>query len=121
MEKQLDIKKIPIKIIKYEDLLNSTYATFSDVLRFIYKITRNKKSLNKEKIKRTLRSTTFDELKKNEAKHGFYEAVSNREDRQKKIPFFNLGPQNDWKKILDEKIRKKIELVFEKDLNELNY
>ena len=114
-------KKIPIKIIKYEDLLNSTYATFSDVLRFIYKITRNEKSLNKEKIKRTLRSTTFDELKKNEAKHGFYEAVSKREDRQKKIPFFNLGPKNDWKKILDEKIRKKIELVFEKDLNELNY
>ena len=47
-------KKIPIKIIKYEDLLNSTYATFSDVLRFIYKITRNQKNLDKEKIKKRL-------------------------------------------------------------------
>ena len=114
-------KKIPIKIIKYEDLLNSTYATFSDVLRFIYKITRNQKNLNKEKIKKTLRSTTFDELKKNEAEHGFYEAIPKREDRDKKIPFFNLGPKNDWKKILDEEVRKKIQIAFEKDLNELNY
>ena len=114
-------KKIPIKIIKYEDLLNSTYATFSDVLTFIYKITRNQKNLDKEKIKKTLRTTTFDQLKKNEVEYGFYEAIPRREDRQKKIPFFNLGPKNDWKKILDEKIRKKIELVFEKDLNELNY
>ena len=114
-------KKIPIKIIKYEDLLNSTYATFSDVLRFIYKITRNQKNLDKEKIKKTLRTTTFDQLKKNEEEYGFYEAIPDRENRQKKIPFFNLGPKNDWKKILDEKIRKKIELVFEKDLNELNY
>ena len=114
-------KKIPIKIIKYEDLLNYTYATFSDILRFIYKITNNQKNLDKEKIKKTLRSTTFDALKKNEAKYGFSEAVTDRENREKKIPFFNLGPKNDWKKILDEKFRKKIELVFEKDLKDLNY
>jgi len=82
---------------------------------------RNQKNLNKEKIKKTLRSTTFDELKKNEAKYGFYEAIPKREDRDKKIPFFNLGPKNDWKKILDEQLRKKIQIAFEKDLSELNY
>ena len=114
-------KKIPIKIIKYEDLLNSTYVTFSDVLRFIYKITHNKKNLDKDKIKKTLRSTTFDALKKNEAKYGFSEAITNRDNRDKKIPFFNLGPKNDWKKILNEEYRKKIQIAFEKYLNELNY
>ena len=114
-------KKIPIKIIKYEDLLNSTYVTFSDVLRFINKITHNKKNLDKDKIKKTLRSTTFDALKKNEAKYGFSEAITNRDNRDKKIPFFNLGPKNDWKKILNEEYRKKIQIAFEKYLNELNY
>ncbi len=114
-------KKIPIKIIKYEDLLNYTYATFSDVLRFIYKITRNQKNLDKDKIKKSLRSTEFDVLKKNEVKYGFSEAIPNRNNREKKIPFFNLGPKNDWKKILDKKFREKIQIAFEKELNELNY
>ena len=114
-------KKVPIKIIKYEDLLNYTYVTFSDVLQFINKITNNTKSLDKDKIKKTLRSTSFEVLKKNEAKKGFSEAVSKRDQRDKKIPFFNLGPDNNWKKILDENIRDKTEKAFESYLKELDY
>jgi len=114
-------KKVPIKIIKYEDLLNYTYLTFSDVLQFINKITNNTKSLDKDKIKKTLRSTSFEVLKKNEAKKGFSEAVSKRDQKDKKIPFFNLGPDNDWKKILDENIRDKTEKAFESYLKELDY
>ena len=114
-------KKVPIKIIKYEDLLNYTYLTFSDVLQFINKITNNTKSLDKDKIKKTLRSTSFEVLKKNEAKKGFSEAVSKRDQKDKKIPFFNLGPDNDWKKILDDNIRGKTEKAFESYLKELDY
>ena len=114
-------KKVPIKIIKYEDLLNYTYVTFSDVLQFINKITNNTKSLDKDKIKKTLRSTSFEVLKKNEAKKGFSEAVSKRDQTDKKIPFFNLGPDNNWKKILDENIRDKTEKAFESYLKELDY
>ena len=114
-------KKIPVKLIKYEDLLNSTYAVFFEIIKFISKITNNSESINKERIKKTLKSTTFDALKKSEQEHGFSEAVRDREDRNKKVPFFNLGPKNDWKKILDEEFRKKIQKVFEKDLNDLNY
>ena len=114
-------KKVPIKIIKYEDLLNYTYVTFSDVLQFINKITNNTKSLDKDKIKKTLRSTSFEVLKKNEAKKGFSEAVSKRDQKDKKVPFFNLGPDNDWKKILDENIRDKTEKAFESYLKELDY
>ena len=114
-------KKVPIKIIKYEDLLNSTYVVFSDILKFIYKLTNKNEKLNKDKIKTTLQSTSFDMLKKNEKENGFSEAVTKREDRSKKVPFFNLGPKNDWKKLLNKKIIEKTENVFEKYLNELNY
>ena len=114
-------KKVPIKIIKYEELLNSTYIVFSDVLRFIYTLTNNNGKLNKDKIKKTLQSTSFEMLKKNEKENGFSEAVTKREDRSKKVPFFNLGPKNDWKKLLNEKIIEKTENVFEKYLKELNY
>ena len=64
-------KKIPIKIIKYEDLLNYTYVVFTDIIKFIYEITNNKQRLDKEKIKKTLRTTNFDALKKNEISRGF--------------------------------------------------
>ena len=114
-------KKIPIKIIKYEDLLNYTYVVFTDIIKFIYKITNNSQQLDKEKIKKTLRSTSFDALKKNEMKSGFSEAVFDRVDKNKKVPFFNLGPKNNWKKILNENLVNKIDEVFEKDLKELNY
>ena len=114
-------KKIPIKIIKYEDLLNYTYVIFTDIIKFIYKITNNNQRLDKEKIKKTLRSTSFDALKKNEIDRGFSEAVFDRVDKNKKVPFFNLGPKNNWKKILDENLVNKIDEVFEKDLKELNY
>ena len=114
-------KKIPIKIIKYEDLLNYTYVVFTDIIKFIYEITNNKQRLDKEKIKKTLRSTSFDALKKNEMDRGFSEAVFDRVDKNKKVPFFNLGPKNNWKKILNENLVENIEQVFERDLKELNY
>ena len=47
-------KKIPIKFIKYEDLLNQTYAVFLDIVEFINKTTNNSEKINKNKIKKTL-------------------------------------------------------------------
>ena len=44
-------KKIPIKIIKYEDLLNETYSVINDIIGFINKTTNSKDKINKDKIK----------------------------------------------------------------------
>ena len=52
---------------------------------------------------------------------GITEAVFDRVEKNKKVPFFNLGPKNNWKKILDENLANKIDEVFAKDLKELNY
>ena len=35
--------------------------------------------------------------------------------------FFNLGPDNNWKKILKTDISKEIEISFEKEMVELGY
>jgi len=114
-------KKIPVKLIKYEELLNSTYAVFLDVINFINIITKNNQKLDKNKIKKTLKSTSFDALKKNEKKYGFTEAVPDKNSKNKKITFFNLGPKNNWKQILDTALAKKLNNTFAKDLKELNY
>ena len=113
-------KKFPIKIIKYENLLNETFVTFKEVVKFINSIVFQNKKIDTQKLKNSVSSTFFDKLKNNEVKDGFSEAVTSKKTN-KKIPFFYLGPKNDWKKILDKSFQKKIVLEFENECNELNY
>jgi len=113
-------KEIPIKIIRYEDLLKETYNVFKDVIEFINKTLHIKDKINKEKLKNSVRSTFFDKLKNDEKNNGFVEAVPSKISKEK-IPFFNLGPDNDWKKILDKDQQIKLTEMFQGDLIELGY
>jgi hypothetical protein len=113
--------KIPIKFIKYEDLQNQTYYVFKEIIKFINQIVNLKEKVNTDKIKTVLKTTTFEKLKQNEINHGFSESVSSRDDKDKKIPFFNLGPKNDWRKIINDDLKAKLENIFEKDLKDLSY
>ena len=113
-------KIIPTKIIKYEDLLNETYNVFKGVIKFINKTSNLNTKINNNKLKKSVQSTEFNKLKTIEEKYGFNESVlsSNKKD---KIPFFHLGPKNDWKKILRNDLRLKIEKSFKKELIENGY
>ena len=75
---------------------------------------------NKEKAKNSVNTTSFSKLKNYEKILGFEEAIFSKKNL-KKIPFFNLGPDNDWKKILSKDLQKKLNKVFEKNLKELKY
>ena len=112
--------KIPIKIIKYEDLLNETFEVFKDIIKFINKTTFNNEKINIDKLKNSVRSTFFDKLKNDEEKNGFSESIVSKKNKTK-IPFFYLGPKNDWNKILSDKLKIKITSVYRNDLNELGY
>ena len=73
-----------------------------------------------EKLKNSVNSTFFDKLKDYEKKNGFSEAIQSKKE-DKKIPFFYLGPKNDWRKILDKKIETKINKAFPAEFKELGY
>jgi len=113
-------KKIPVKVIRYEDLLNETYFVFKELINFINKTLNNKEKINKDKLKKAVNSTLFDKLKNKEKESGFSEAVLSKEGK-KKIPFFYLGPRNDWKKILDDDLKNKLNDVYKQNLLELSY
>ena len=113
-------KRIPVKIIRYEDLFNQTYAVVNEVISFINQTTNNKEKISKNKIKNAVSSTLFSKLKEKEKKEGFSEAPKSRVG-DTKIPFFNLGPDNDWKKILDKDQQTKLTDMFKEDLIELGY
>ena len=110
-----------MKFIKYEDLLNETYTVFFEVIEFINKITNNLQKIDKVKLKTALRTTSFELLKNKEKEKGFSEAITSREDKNKKISFFHLGPKNDWRALLKHDLKIQLEKNFEKELKELSY
>ena len=110
----------PIKVIKYEELMNNTFETFKEIILFIEKITKIKKIFIESKAKNSIQSTSFNEMKKIEQSKGFNESVLSK-NHSKKIPFFHLGPKNDWKKIFNEDFIKNATLKFKPLLKELNY
>ena len=113
-------KKIPIKIIRYEDLLNQTYQVLNEVITFVNQTIESKEKINKNKIKNAVNSSSFSKLKDKEKNEGFSEAPKSK-TRDKKIPFFNLGPKNNWKIILNDDLKDKLNNIFKKKLEELSY
>ena len=110
----------PIKVIKYEELMNNTFETFKEIILFIEKITKIKKIFIESKAKNSIQSTSFNKMKKIEQSKGFNESVLSK-NHSKKIPFFHLGPKNDWKKIFNEDFIKNVTVKFKPLLKELNY
>ena len=113
-------KKIPIKIIKYEDLLNQTFVVVKDIIKFINEMSQINKKINIDKLKNSVNSTFFDKLKKDEEKNGFSESITSKKTKTK-IPFFYLGPKNNWKNILNKKLQVKIYDTFKSEFRELGY
>ena len=113
-------KIFPIKFIRYEDLNKETFKVFKSVIEFISIISKDKKSFNREKAINSINSTSFETLKSLEKKRGFRESVLSNTNKEK-IPFFYLGPKNDWKKILNENIKLNLEKNFRQSLKDINY
>ena len=113
-------KIFPVKIIKYEDLVSKTFDTFSDIVKFIQNNTGIKKKFNHLRAQNSVKSTNFSNMKNIEKNIGFQESVLSKND-SKKIPFFHLGPKNDWKNIFDQDYQKKLNSIFGTNLKELNY
>ncbi len=113
-------KIFPIKIIKYEDLCSKTFEVFKEIIEFIDIINDNKKIFNNIKAENSIESTAFNKMQKIEKENGFVESVLSKNE-SKKIPFFHLGPRNNWRNIFEEKYQNKLNIKFENNLKELGY
>ena len=105
-------------LVKYEDLLFDTknqiirlkdyFSNFIDI------------KISEEKIMKIISNTSFENFQKQEKNNRFDENAFSEMLGEKKI-FFNLGPKNDWKKILDKETSILIENSFRSELIELGY
>ena len=103
-------------LIKYENLINSPELEFEKITKYLENLINKK--FEKTKILDSIKKSSFDNLKKKEQSYGFIEAPISKDQP---ISFFNLGPKNNWRNLLDEEISRKIEKEFEKEMLELNY
>ena len=101
-------------LIKYEDLLANPNKEFLKLINYLKDITNFE--FSEMKIKKAIIDCNFENLKKQEMQSGFIEASKDSDQS-----FFSLGPNNNWKKFLDNNIRQKIENSFGVEMEELNY
>jgi len=112
--------------IKYEDLITNKYETFRDIIVFTNTLMNKVEGVNKSKLQKAIETTNFNVLKKKEISETFDGSESSFKNWRKfhsenKNLFFNLGPENDWKKILEKKISNQIENRFEEEMKRLGY
>ena len=107
-------------LVKYEDLVNKKKTTLIKIFKFIQTLNNEELKIDMVKLNKVIKSTEFHKMKTLEQKKFFTESIVDSDTGKRKI-FFNLGPQNDWKKILDDKSRRKIETSFKKEMFELGY
>ena len=112
--------------IKYEDLITNKYETFRDIIVFTNTLMNKVEGVDKSKLQKAIESTNFNVLKKKEMSETFDGSESSFKSWRKfhsenKNLFFNLGPENNWKKILELKTQKEIETNFKNEMSELNY
>ena len=117
--KKFELKKKYL-LIKYQDLVNKKKNTLLKIFRFLESLGASKFKIDMVKLNKAIKSTEFDKMKDLEKKEVFYEGVLDIKTGKRKV-FFNLGPKNDWRRILDQKNKDKIEKFFKNEMTELGY
>ena len=112
-------KEFKTLFIKYEDLEDNKYETFKKVVNFINRIKSKELKIDEKKLLNSIRSTNFTNLKNKEQNEGFEESIISSNGEKK--PFFNLGFNNRWQKILPKNILNQLNKNLQKDLNDLGY
>ena len=112
--------------VRYEDLLSNKYETFRDIIVFTNTLMNRVEGVDKSKLQKAIETTNFNILKKKEISETFNGSESSFKSWRKyhsenKNLFFNLGPENNWEKILETKISNDIKTNFEKEMKELDY
>tara|TARA_B100000242_G_scaffold288957_1_gene257942 strand:- start:46 stop:927 length:882 start_codon:yes stop_codon:yes gene_type:complete len=105
-------------LIKYEDILENPVKEITRIVVYLQRFF--KLELDEKRIINIAEKTSFKNFKKNEENGKFYENALDF-NRNKKIQFFFLGPENNWRKLLKQKTILEIENKFNIEMKELKY
>ena len=105
-------------LVKYENLILNPKNELEKIIKFLKQFINFE--TNENKNNKILETTSFKSLKRMENEGLFKENVLNKQTK-KKVDFFHLGPGNNWRNSLNEKMAKEIEKKFNKEMKELGY
>ena len=111
-------KNDDLLLIKYEDIVVNPKIVLNKIITFLIKFI--KFQTNDTKEENIINSTSFDSLRKMEENGKFTENVFDKISN-KKIRFFNQGPNNNWQDSLNDEIRSEIEAKLNTEMKELGY
>lgn len=106
-------------LIKYEDLIAKKKTVLLRIFKFL-DLLGLKSKLDMVKLNKVIKTTEFENMKSKEKQETFSEATIDLKTGKRRT-FFNLGPENDWRKHLDKRNKDKIENVFHLEMKELGY
>jgi hypothetical protein len=101
-------------LVKYEDLILNPNTEFKKIADYVTNIINIK--FSEQQIKKSIKESSFENLKKLEDKNGFIESI--KDFKNKKKNFFNLGPKNNWEENLNKKHVDKIVTYFNSEMKE---
>ena len=107
-------------LIKYEDMIRDKEKTFITILKFIHKLVESQFSIDDDKLKNILKTTSFEYMQKLEKNFGFEESVKLKKDSEKNT-FFKYGPKINTPESLPAEIKQKLEVSSKKEMEELGY
>ena len=87
---------------------------------FVNALMRFNNKIDPKKLSNAIETTNFKSLQNIENEGNFGENVYSLKDNRK-IKFFYQGPENDWKKNLDESMKKKMNEYYQNDLKFFQY
>jgi len=105
----IDQDQIPVHIVRYEDLIEEGFQTFSRILNFL------NLSYSDEELNTAIDKSQFVQLKKNESEKGF------REQTNKEVTFFWKGELGNWKNYLSSLQKDRIINDHQEVMKRLNY
>ena len=107
-------------LVKYEDMIKNKEKTFVTIIKFIHKLADLKFTIDGDKLKNILQTTSFEYMQKAEKNFGFEESVKTKKDSEKNT-FFKYGPNINTPETLPAEIKKKLEASLKKEMEELGY
>ena len=101
-------------------MIKNPAQTFEKLVVFVNTLMRFDNKIDQKKLNNAIDTTNFKSLQNIENEGKFGENVYSLKDNRK-IKFFYQGPENDWKKNLDENMIKKMNEYYQNDLKFFQY
>ena len=101
-------------------MVKNPKQTFEKLVVFVNTLMRFGNKIDQKKLNNAIDTTNFKSLQNIENSGKFGENVYSLKDNRK-IKFFYQGPENDWKKNLDQNMIKKMNEYYQNDLKFFQY